>query len=284
MMVLFLATASTVALEPVLVFGLGPIPRLGVVGSAWASVLGFGTGLALQLTFLLRRKARIGINLADLRPDVPLMIRIIRIALPSTMQMTLRSSSRLIIVGLVGFYGTFATAGYGVANRMLLIALIPGFGLGNAAGTLVGQNLGARKPDRAQQTAWWVAAYTAGYMAVVSALLFVFARPLVTVFDATPEVVAYGAECLRVVAPTLAASAIGVVLARCFDGAGNTVPAMVVNLLSLWATEIPVAVGFSRWLGMGASGVWWGRAVANLVNGLLFAYWFTRGRWKERDV
>ena len=255
-----------------------------MVGSAWASVLGFGTGLALQLTFLLRRQTRIGINLSDLRPDVPLMIRIIRIAFPSTMQMTLRSSSRLVIVGLVGSYGTYATAGYGVANRMLLVALIPGFGLGNAAGTLVGQNLGARKPERAQQSAWWVTAYAAAYMAAAAAILFIFARPLITLFDSTPEVVAYGTECLRVVAPTLIATSVGVVLARAFDGAGNTVPAMVVNLLSLWVLEIPVAYGMSRWLGMGASGIWWGRAIANLANGLLFAFWFTRGRWKKRDL
>jgi putative MATE family efflux protein len=284
MIVLFLSTAVTVCLEPMLIFGLGPIPRLGVAGSAWANVLGFGTGLTLQVAALLQGQRRIGINLHNLRPDFPLMLRIIRIALPSTAQMTLRSSSRLVIVGLVGFYGTFATAGYGVANRMLLIALIPGFGLGNAAGTLVGQNLGARKPDRAERTAWWVSAYAAGYMATAAVVLFVFARPLVTIFDPTPEVVAYGTECLRVVAPALIPSAVGVVLARAFDGAGNTVPAMVINLLSLWGTEIPVAFGLSRWLGLGASGVFWGRAVANLANGLMFAFWFNLGRWRERQV
>jgi Na+-driven multidrug efflux pump len=233
---------------------------------------------------LLRRQARIGINLRELRPDFPLMARIVRIALPSTIQMTLRSSSRLVIVGLVGYYGTYATAGYGVANRMLLIALIPGFGLGNAAGTLVGQNLGARNPDRAEKSAWWVTAYAAGYMATVAVVLFVFARPLVSLFDPTPAVVEFGTDCLRVVAPALVASAVGVVLARGFDGAGNTVPAMMINLVSLWLTEIPVAFGLSRWLGLGASGVWWGRAAANLTNGLLFAGWFKRGRWKEREV
>lgn len=284
MLVLFLSTATTVVLEPALIFGIGPIPELGVVGSAWASVLGFGTGLAMQLTILLRHKARISISLSDLKPDFPLMVRIVRIALPSTIQMTLRSSSRLVIVGLVGYYGTFAIAGYGVANRLLLIALIPGFGLGNAAGTLVGQNLGARKPERAEQSAWWVTAYAAGYMAAVSAFLFAFARPLISLFDSTPDVVAYGTDCVHVVAPALVASAVGVVLARGFDGAGNTFPAMVINLLSLWGTEVPVSYGLSRWLGLGATGVWWGRAVANLVNGLLFAYWFTRGRWKQRDV
>ena len=284
MMVLFLATAVTVVLEPILIFGLGPIPALNVAGSAWASVLGFGTGLVLQLSILLRGTANIGIRLDRLRPDFPLMMRIVRIAVPSTVQMTLRSGSRLLIVGMVAYFGTNAIAGYGIANRLLLIALIPTFGLGNAAGTLVGQNLGAQKPKRAERGAWWVSAYSASYMAIAAALLFLFAEPLVSFFNSAPDVVAYGTECLRVVAPSLVASSIGVVLARGFDGAGNTVPAMVVNLLSLWALEIPLAYGLSQLIGMGVPGVWWGRALANLANGILFGFWFKRGRWKDREV
>ncbi len=284
MAVLFLATAVTVILEPVLVFGWGPIPPLGVAGSAWAGVLGFGSGVALQVVILLSGRARIGINLRDLRPDFPLMWRIIQIALPSTVQMTLRSSSRLLVLGLVGAYGTFATAGYGVANRMLLIALIPLFGLGNAAGTLVGQNLGAHKAERAERSAWWVSAYAAGYMAIMAVILFAFAGRLVALFDPTPEVVAIGAECLRIVAPSLIVSAVGVVLARGLDGAGNTVPAMSINLLTLWAMEIPIAFGLSRWVGFGVRGIWWGRAISNLANGLMFAFWFRRGKWKSKEV
>jgi putative MATE family efflux protein len=284
MRVLILSTAVTVVLEPVLIFGLGPLPPLGVAGSAWAMVLGFGAGLGLQLVVLLRGRARLRINLHDLRPDFPLMGRIVRIALPSTIQMTLRSSSRLLIVGLVGAYGTFAMAGYGVANRLLLIALIPCFGLGNAAGTLVGQNLGAEQPDRAERSAWWVSGYSAVYMAVAAILLTIFAPSLIALFDPTPQVVAFGSECMRIVAWSMIASALAVVLARGFDGAGNTVPAMTINLITLWGMELPLAFGLSRWLGLGATGVWWGRALANLANGLLFAVWFRRGGWKRKDV
>jgi putative MATE family efflux protein len=284
MQVLFLTTATTVFLEPVLIFGLGPLPPLGVAGSAWGYVLGFGAGLALQMWILLRGRARLRINLHDLRPDFPLMIRIVRIALPSTVQMTLRSSSRLAIVALVGVYGTYAMAGYGVANRLVLIALIPCFGLGNASSTLVGQNLGAGQPERAERSAWWVCAYSVGYIAVVSALVVAFAPALITVFDSTPQVVAFGTECVRIVGLSLIASAAGVVLARGFDGAGNTVPAMTINLLSLWALEIPLAFGLSRWLGLGPTGVWWGRALANVANGLMFFVWFRRGGWKQQDV
>jgi putative MATE family efflux protein len=284
MWVLFLVTAVTIVLEPILIRGWGPLPSMGVAGAALAFVLGYGAGLVMQLAILLSGRARIRINLHHLRPDFPLMVNIIRIALPSTVQMTLRSSSRLLIIALVGLYGTFATAGYGVANRMLLIALIPCFGMGNAASTLVGQNLGARQPDRAERSAWWVSAYSAVYMGVAALLLTISAPSLIALFDPTPEVVAFGTDCVRVVAWSMIGSAGGVVLARGFDGAGNTVPAMAINLLTLWGMELPLAFGLSRWLGLGVTGVWWGRAIANLANGLLFALWFRRGRWKERQV
>ena len=282
--VLVVSQGLTIILEPFLIFGWGPFPSLGVNGSAWAGVLGFGAGVLFQMAILLSGRARIAINLHDLWPDLPLMWHIVKIALPSTAQMTLRSTSRLIVLAIVGLYGTFATAGFGVANRILLIALIPGFGLANAAATLVGQNLGALQHRRAERSAWWVAAYNAGLLAAFAVAFLAFARPLVAFFDPTPEVVDIGAECLRIIAPSLIFSAIGVVLARGFDGAGNTVPAMFVNLLTLWGTEIPLSYGLSQWTGLGITGVWVGRALANAANGLLFAFWFRLGRWKKREV
>jgi putative MATE family efflux protein len=284
MQVLILATVVTVISEPVLVLGWGPFPRLGVAGSAASYVLGFGAGVAYQLWILLTGRARIGIRPQQLRPDLPLMWHIVKIALPSTIQMTLRSSSRLAIMALVGVYGTFATAGYGLANRMLLIALIPCFGLGNAGSTLVGQNMGAAKPQRAERAAWTVSGYALAYMIAVTTLLFIFAKPLVALFDPTPEVVRIGTQCIRIVAFSMVGNAVGIVLARGFDGAGNTVPAAAINLLSLWLLEVPVAFLLSSALGLGLVGIWWGRAAANIANGVLFAFWFRRGKWKERQV
>ena len=267
-----------------LILGLGPVPPLGVVGSAWAFVLGYAAGLILQVVILVQGRARFRFHLRHLRPSLSLMKQIVSIALPSTVQMTLRSSSRLVILALVGFYGTFATAGYGVANRLLLIALIPCFGLGNASGTLVGQNLGAGQPERSERSAWWVSAYAAGYMAVAAGALTLLAPSLIALFDPTPQVVTFGAECLILVAWSEVASAVGVVLARSFDGAGNTVPAMAINLFSLWGVEVVLAWALSHGLGWGVTGIWWGRALANLANGLLFGLWFRRGRWKQVDV
>jgi putative MATE family efflux protein len=288
MWVLILSQGVTVLLLPLLLFGWGSFPRLGVLGSAWAGVLGFGSGLLLQGLILSPwphlGRAGITVRPGDLRPDWSLMWHIVKIALPSTVQMTLRSSSRLAVLAIVGLYGTFATAAFGVANRLLLIALIPGFGLGNAAGTLVGQNLGAGKPDRAARSAWWVVAYNVGLMTIFVLFFVSLAWPLVAFFDSTPEVVDIGTDVLHIVAPSMILSAVGVVLGRGFDGAGNTVPAMTVNLLSLWALEVPLAYGLSHWTNLGLGGVWVGRAIANLANGALFSFWFRRGGWKRKDV
>ena len=284
MRVLILSTLTTVLLEPVLILGLGPLPPLGVLGSAWAFQVGYAAGLIVQIVLLLQGRARIRIHLRHLRPDPSAMAQIVGIALPSTVQMTLRSSSRLVILALVGFYGTFATAGYGVANRVLLMALVPCFGLGNAAGTLVGQSLGAGQPRRSERSAWWVSAYATGYMAVAAALLTLFAPALISLFDPTPQVVAIGATCLRLVVWSEVASAIGVVLARSLDGAGDTLPAMVVNLISLWVVDVVVAFLLACGLGLGIIGIWWARALANLANGLLLGWWFHRGRWKQKAL
>jgi putative MATE family efflux protein len=286
MRALILATAVTVALEPVLVLGLGPAPELGIAGAAWSFVLGYGAGVIYQLWVLLSGRARLGVQLSTVRPDFPLMGSIVRIALPSTVQMTLRSSSRLAIIAIVGAFGTAALAAYGVANRLLMFVVIPTFGLGNACSALVGQNLGAEKPERAERIGWWVSAYAALYTAAIVALVVVSAPTLIDLFvkDATAEVVDLGVDYLHIVGPSLLAMTVGIVLARGFDGAGNTVPAMVVNLITLWGIEVGVAFFLSRSAGMGPTGVWVGRALAGIANGVLFAVWFRRGRWKLKEV
>jgi putative MATE family efflux protein len=283
---LILASAVTVVLEPVLVLGLGPIPAIGITGSAWAFVLGFTAGITYQLWVLLTGRARISIDLRDTRPDLPLMGRIIRIALPSTVQMTLRSSSRLAIIALIGVYGTATMAAYGVANRLLIFVIIPTFGLGNACSALIGQNLGAEKPERAERTAWWVSAYAVAFTVGIVAIIMVAAPVLIDFFvqDASIDVLNVGTEYLYIVTPSLLAMAVGIVLGRAFDGAGNTVPAMLINLITLWGIEVAVSFVLSRWLGMGATGVWLGRSLAGIANGFLFAIWFRRGRWKLQVV
>ena len=219
-----------------------------------------------------------------LRVDLQLMWHIFRIALPSTIQMTLRSFSRATLLGVVAVYGTFAVAAYGVAARVFMTAFVRGFGLGNAAATLVGQNLGADKPRRAERSAWIIAGYNVIFMAVCALMIILFAETIISIFDTTPEVVALGAQALRIFSIGYIFSAAGSVIARAFAGAGNTVPAMVINLLTLWGIQIPLAWLLSQALGWGTTGLWVGISAANVANGFIYAAWFRRGRWKQREV
>jgi putative MATE family efflux protein len=270
--------------EPVLIFGWGPLPPLGVGGAALALVGSQWLGFLFQLTVLVSGRARIRLDLRRVRVDLPLMWRIFRIALPSTIQMTLRSFSRATLLGVVAVYGTLAVAAYGVAARVFMTAFVPGFGLGNASATLVGQNLGAGKPDRAARSAWLIASYNLIFMLACIAGIVPIADSVISVFNNTPGVVSLGAEALRIFAVGYAFSAVGVVMARSLDGAGNTVPAMAINLLTLWGLQIPLAWILSRVMGWGTKGLWIGISAANVANGLIFVAWFRRGRWKQREV
>jgi len=270
--------------EPALVFGWGPLPSLGVAGAALSLVGSQWLGFLLQIGVLVSGRARIRINLRRLRLDLPLMAQIFGISLPSTIQTTLRSLSRTVLLSVVALYGTFAVAAYGIAIRIFMTIFVPGFGLGNAAATLVGQNLGAGKPARAARSAWLIAGYNAGLMLACAAVIVPLAGPIVSVFNDTPKVVALGAQALRIFAVGYLFSALGSVIARAFDGAGNTVPAMVINLVTLWGVQIPLAWILSQVADWGTTGLWAGISIANVFNGLTFAGWFLRGRWKERQV
>jgi putative MATE family efflux protein len=282
--VLALANGLNIVIEPFLIFGWGPLPQWGVAGAALSTVLSQTAGLVLQVFYLRTGRARIHLNLERLRLDPRLMWRIATIALPSTVQTTLRSASRLTMISIMGTYGTAALAAYGVANRLRMIALIPGFGLGNAAATLVGQNLGAGKPARAERTAWLVGGYCTLFMALAAGASLALAVPIVAFFNSDSEVVRLGAEGLRIVGFSLILSGLGVAMARGLDGAGTTLPPMLINLLTLWGVQIPAGYALARWAGLGTTGVWIGLGLANVSNGVAMTYWFRRGKWKEKRV
>jgi putative MATE family efflux protein len=279
-----LAYGLGILAEPLLIFGWGPLPALGVAGAALALVGSQFLGFVLQLGVLVSGRAQLRIDLRRLRLDLPLMGKIFRIALPSTIQMMLRSFSRATLLSIVALYGTFAVASYGVAARVFMSVFVPGFGLGNAAATLVGQNLGAGKPGRAARIAWRIAAYNVSLMLVCGLAIVVWAEPIMAAFNDTPEVVALGAQALRVFAVGYLFSSLGSVMARAFNGAGDTVPAMLINLSTLWGVQIPLAWLLSQVAGWGTLGLWAGISAANVANGVIFAFWFHRGRWKHRQV
>lgn len=210
------------------------------------------------------------------------------LAIPMTLEMIVLNVSMTLDTYWMGQLGEAAVAAVTVSmtNRLLMFVVIPTFGLGNACGALVGQNPGAGKPQRAEKTAWWVSGYAAMYTILIVLFVVLLAPTLINFFvkDPTAEVMDLGIEYLYSVAPSLIAMAVAIVLGRGFDGAGNTVPAMIVNLLTLWGVKVGFAYALSRWFDMGATGVWWARSMAGFANGLLFAVWFWRGKWKEQAV
>ena len=165
-----------------------------------------------------------------------------------------------------------------------MIALIPGFGLGNAAATLVGQNLGAGKPARAERSAWLVGGYNAMFMTLAAGVSLFLSEPIVAIFNCDPNVMRLGGEGLRITGLTLIFSGLGVAMARSLDGAGATLPPMVINLVTLWGVQIPAGYALARWAGLGPTGIWIGLGLANISNGLIMAYWFRRGKWKEKEI
>lgn len=284
MWTMWVANGAASVLASLLITGRLGFPALGVPGSALAMVLGYTLGLGSAVAMLLSGRLRLHLRPCDFRLNLPLMWHIIKIAAPSTVQATLRASSRLVTTTIMAPFGTAVFAGYGIANRVLMFALIPGFGFGNAAGTLVGQNLGAGKPKRAARSAWLVAGYNIAIMTGFVTLFIIFTRPIVTFFNAEPAVVAVAQEAITIIGLSFLVTAVGVVMGRSLDGAGATLPAMVINLTTLWGIQVPAAYALANWTSLGTRGLWLGFAIANVVNGLLMAGWFLRGSWKKRQV
>ena len=290
MVVLWIANAINIALDPLFIFGLGPIPELGihhqlvpamgVKGAAIATCIGRGVGVILQVILLLRGVGRIQLLMQTLKVKVEVMKSMIAIALPGTLQYFIGSASWIFIFRIIALFGTEAVAGYTIAIRIFIFALLPSWGMGNAAATLVGQNLGARKPDRAERSVWITAYTNAVFLGVVALGIFLFAYPLVEIFSDVPAVVEFGANCLRIVCVTYIFFAFGMVIVQAFNGAGDTRSPTWINLISYWVLQIPLAYILSSTLDLGANGVFIAIAIAQGFLALISILWFRRGSWK----
>ncbi|NPV08099.1 MAG: MATE family efflux transporter [Anaerolineae bacterium] len=275
---------ANVALLPLLVQGMIGLPPLGVAGAALSTVFAQAIAVTAGTGMLLSGRARVALLWRRVRPDWAVIRTMVTIGIPSAVQAVLRSSSRVAMIAIVAPFGTAAIAGYGVATRLTVMLLTPGFGMGNAAGTLVGQNLGAQKPQRAERSAWTIAWINLAFMLVAMALMALKAPEAVQWFNCTEDVAGVAVRAIRVVAIAYAFGAVGVVMGRALDGAGNTVPAMMVNLTTLWGVQVPVGLVLSRFTPLALDGVWVGWALASAANAVAMAYWFRRGGWKRKKV
>ncbi|HVU50270.1 MAG TPA: MATE family efflux transporter [Polyangia bacterium] len=284
MRTLWLANGINIVLGPCLVFGWGPFPRLGVTGAAVATTIGRGVGVLYQLRALARGRGRLRVLRAHLVKDGAVQRTILRLSRSGAVQMFVGMASWIVLVKIVSRFGANVIAGYGIAFRVVMFALLPSWGLGNAAATLVGQNLGARRPERAEQAVWRAALYNLFFLGAVGALLVIFASDVVRLFSPVPEVVAAGGRCLRIVSAGFVFYAYGMVVTQAFNGAGDTRTPLVINLVCFWLWEIPAAKLLSGPLDFGPSGVFFAIAAAFSLVAVLGVATFRRGRWRSVEV
>ena len=284
MTALLLSNVLNMILAPFFIFGLLGLPRLEVGGAALATVIAQALAALLVLTLLWSRRSVVRVRNRDCRPNPGLAWRILRIGLPSSGQMLARSLTGLVLMRIVAACGSAAVAGYGIGLRIHMLVLMPAFTLGNATATMVGQNLGAGRPDRAQRSAWLATWMDVGIMAVAAAALMFCAPAVIRAFTRSPDVVATGAAYLRTVSPFYVFTALAVVLGRALQGAGDTVAPMVLTVACLWGLQVPLAVWFARVFTPATQGIWWSIGLAVTVHGILTALWFQTGRWKARTL
>ncbi|CAM2009371.1 MATE family efflux transporter [Acanthopleuribacter pedis] len=284
MKVLWLANFINIVLDPLFIFGWGPFPEMGLTGAAVATCTGRGIGVLFQLVILYRGSGLIRLRDSKIRLDIPLLSRIFRLSLGGIMQWFVATSSWTLLVRVMAMFGENAVAGYTIGVRLVVFALLPAWGLSNAAATLVGQNLGAGNPKRAGICVWRSALLNMAFLGSVAVVFIVWAEPIVALFKPEPEVALVAADCLRIVSYSNLGLAVGLVVVQAFNGAGDTRTPTSVNLLCYWLFQIPVAYLLAKTFELGPRGVFIAIALSETMLGLLGAYLFRLGRWKDRQV
>ncbi|MFG1691540.1 MATE family efflux transporter [Gemmatimonadota bacterium] len=284
MRVLWLGNALNMVLDPLLIFGLGPFPEWGISGAAAATVIGRGTAVALQLLVLFRLSDRLSLELRHLRPRMEVLVRLVRLSGTGTFQAFVSTASWIGLVRIIAGFGSEALAGYTVAIRIVLFALLPAWGLANAAATMVGQGLGAGKPDRAERAVWMAGKMNFVFLGSVGMLFLAFAPWMVSLFTAEPLTAAHGVHGLRIISLGFFFYGYGMVLTAAFNGAGDAWTPTWLNLGCFWAWEIPLAWFLAYRLEWGADGVFAAITVAFSTIAVAAGVLFKRGRWKKVKV
>lgn len=284
MRALWLANAINIVLGPLLVFGIGPFPQLGVEGAAIATTIGRGTGVLYQLRCLFRENGRITVRREHLCFDPEAFRTILRISKTGIFQVAVATTSWVALVRILADFGSIAIAGYTIAIRIIIFALLPSWGMANAAATLVGQNLGAKQPERAEASVWRAALYNLVFLGSVGLVFVVFAEPIVRLFIRDADVVAYGARCLRIVAAGFVFYAFGMVVGQAFNGAGDTRTPTWLNFICFWLLELPVAYLLGHVFGWGPTGVFFSITLAFSSIAVASIVLFRRGKWKTVRV
>ena len=281
---LWIANGINIILDPCFIFGLGPFPEMGVTGAAVATTIGRGVGVVYQLWYLMNGRGRLAFAVQHLRFIPSLAWRLIVISLGGIGQFLVATSSWIVVMRIVAIFGSPAIAAYTIALRMMEFVFLPAWGLGNAAATLVGQNLGAGQPDRAEESTWLAAKYNTIFMTFVGMFLLVFAEGITGLFTVEPDVLRIGTSCLQILAIGFPAYAVGMVIVQAMNGAGDTETPALLNAICFWLLQIPLAYVLATRTALLSNGAFAAITLSECVLTILSVIVFRRGGWKTHDA
>lgn len=261
-----------------------PILHFGVVGAAYATLIGRSIGVIIQLRAIFSDKFNLKIDIKKWHFDWILIIEIIKISAGGAGQFIIQSASWVFLIRILSGFGSEVVAGYTIAIRILVFTILPSWGLANAASTLVGQNLGAGHPERANTSAWMAGFFNMAFLGIVAVLFFIFAQPLVEIFNENPVVLATGVECLQIMCTGYIFFGFGMVMTQAINGTGDTITPTLLNIICFWLLEIPLAYYFAKILDWQQTGVFWAIVIAESILTILAIIYFKTGRWKNNKL
>ena len=273
-----------IAFCPFLIFGWWVFPRLGVSGAALTSVISQGVGGAIGLWMLFGEGTRLRLTFRGFRFDGNMIWRIVRIGFPAMVTGAERNLANFVVMWFIVPFGTFAVAAHSLVQRIDGFIHMPAQGLGQAAGVLAGQNLGAGQPERAEKTGWQAAGLFTIFMVIGSLLIWFWAESLVRLFNPEPGLVEIGATFLRIEIVSYLVFGLVAVLTNCLNGVGDTVIPMLTTLVTLWGVQVPLAYFLPRVTNLGVYGVRWGIVIAIAMRAVIYGTYFKAGKWKRKEV
>ncbi|MCD4696630.1 MAG: MATE family efflux transporter [Bacteroidales bacterium] len=284
MRVLWIANIINLILDPLLIFGIGPFPELGIMGAAIATNTGRGLAVIYQFYLLFKGKKRVGLAMENIRIHFPTIRQLIKLSIGGIGQNLIATSSWIGLVRIISVFGSEALAGYTIAIRVIIFALLPSWGISNAAATLVGQNLGAKQPGRAEKSVWAVGKINVIFMGILSIILILFPAFFIRLFISDPAVISSGALSLRVISFGFALYGLGMVLVQALNGAGDTMTPTKINFFCFWMLEIPLAYLLALQFNAGEAGVYYSIVIAESVMTIAAFWYFRKGKWKLKVV
>ena len=284
MRALWLANIINIILDPLLIFGIGPFPELGVEGAAIATTIGRGCGVAFQVYHLMKGRGIIHLHSKNWQFRTDIIKKLIEISSGSTGQFIIQSASWIFLIRIISNYGSEALAGYTIAIRIIVFTILPAWGMANAAATMVGQNLGAKQLDRAEKAVWRTAQFNMVFMGMVMFLFLAFADPIVRLFTQEQHVIVYATECLRIVSLGYIFFAFGMIITQSFNGAGDTRTPTILNFFIFWVLQIPLAWVLAIKMSFDVSGVYWAIVISESALTVAGYILFKRGRWKKIKI